>query len=128
MQAEHRVVTRPSGWNGRKGDRFFYKATAYGVRSMCTSCGSETHGWADDNNRKHHRADCPRITGPRKEWKGYVDATGKACVHRLDAPNAEAYETQMAALFALDAELVAQAEHIARQRAEVAKMIAEATP
>ena len=122
-----RDVSKPSGWKGKKDDRYWHKTTAYGVRSMCTSCGRETPGWAHDERRRDHRDDCPRIAGPRAEWKGFVDVTGKAHVHRLDMPTKGAYLTRDDALAALDAELAAQQEALARQRAEVAAMRAEVT-
>jgi hypothetical protein len=123
--ATRRSVTKPNGWKGKKDDRYWHKETAFAVRSMCTSCGLDALGWATDDSRRYHLDNCPRIAGLRAEWKGDVDATGKARVHRLDIPTKGAHLTREDALRALDADLVAQADTISRQRADVAKMLKE---
>jgi hypothetical protein len=125
MSATQRVVAKPIGWKGKKGDRYWHKDTALGVHTMCTSCGHRERGWGGDESRKHHRDDCPRIAGPRAEWKGYVDVAGQAHVHRLDVPTKGAHLTRAEALRALDVELSEQAARVAQQRADVAKMLEE---
>ncbi len=121
-------ATKPSGWKGKKGDRYWHKDSAYGVRSICSDCGKETLGWANDFDQKYHWSTCLRVAGPRKEWRGYVDATGKACVHRLTVENDSCFETREEALLALDVELAAQQDTIQRQREQVAAMLREVTP
>ena len=121
--ATARVIAKPSGWKGAKGSPYWQKSTAYGVRSMCSTCGKEVLGWASDSDRRYHWGFCPRVSGPRKEWKGYVDATGRACVHRLTVERDGCFETREEALLALDAELAAQQDAITRQREQVAAML-----
>jgi hypothetical protein len=125
MTSFTKPTAKPRGWTGSSDASYWRKDTLRGVRRMCTDCGRETLGYARDDDRQHHWDDCQRIAGPRKEWRGYVDATGKACVHRLNVPDEQCHETREAALLALDAELAVQQEAITRQRAQVAAMLRE---
>lgn len=125
MDKKQARLTKPRGWTGKKWDRYWRKSTAYGTRSMCSDCGHEALGWACDTDRKWHRADCPRIQGTRREWKAYVDATGRACVHRLTVEREGCYFTREEALLALASELRAQYSTIQQQLDQVAVLLLE---
>lgn len=121
-------LKKPAGWRGKKDDPFWYKTTSSHLYSMCSTCGHETLGYANNLDRTCHHDSCPRMAGPRKEWTGYVDASGRARVRRLTLESDYCHETREEALLALDAELAAQADAIAQQRAQVAAMLREETP
>jgi hypothetical protein len=121
----HTKPTKPSGWKGAKNDRYWTKDTRRGAHMKCTDCGRDTHGYARDDDRCCHWDDCPRLAGPRKEWRAYIDNNGVPGVNRLNVTSERCYDTRESALRALDAELAAQQEAITRQRAQVAAMLRE---
>lgn len=125
MTSFTKPASKPRGWTGNKESRYWTKDTRYGVRNKCTDCGRETHGWARDDDRRCHWDDCPRLAGPRKEWRAYLDGDGLPRVHRLNVPIEHGHETLQAALQDLDAKLAAQQEAIARQREQVAALLKE---
>ena len=125
MTSFTKPIAKPRGWTGAKEDRYWYKDMRRGRNSMCSDCGRETHGYARDDDRRCHWDDCPRIAGPRKEWLAYIDIYGVPAVHRFNVPSERCHETREAALLALDAELAAQQEAIARQREQVAALLRE---
>ncbi len=54
-------VTRakPSGWRGKKIDRYWTKGTAYGVKYMCSECGRQQLGFP----LRSHLSGCSQGTG-----------------------------------------------------------------
>lgn len=52
------VYKKPSGWKGSKGDTYWTKDTALGVKYMCQTCGRSVLGLGADSY--NHRADCER--------------------------------------------------------------------
>lgn len=121
MKSFTKPTARPRGWTGSSDASYWRKDT----RRMCTDCGRETDGYARDDDRRHHWDDCPRLARPRKEWNAFVPNDGHPRVERLNTPSSLCHETREAALQALDAELAAQQEAIARQRAQVAELLKE---
>ena len=117
--------TKPRGWSGNSFSRYWTKATLHGVKYMCTDCGRETLGYARNDDRRHHWSDCPRISGPRKEWHAFITNDGTMRIERLNTPSSLCHETREAALLALDAELAAQHVAIARQREQLSAMLRE---
>lgn len=125
MTSFTKPAAKPRGWTGNKDSRYWTKRDRHGYRAICTDCGRNTVGFPRDDDRRDHWDDCPRLAGPRREWDAWIHGDGHPRVDRLNVPNADCYETREAALQALDAELAAQQEAIARQRAEVAALLKE---
>lgn len=119
-------VTKPSGWKGRKGDNYWHKDTTYGVKSMCSDCGKESSGYGSDDDRFSHTNACPRIQGPRREWRTWVASDGSVCTERSRFARDIYHETREAALRALDADLAAQIETLNARRMQVLKLLSEA--
>jgi hypothetical protein len=118
------MPTKPTGWKGSKTDSYWTHHDRYGYRAMCTTCGKVARGFWRDNDRAFHKVDCPRIAGPRKEWKAYVDRLGAVGVVRHTIPQESCHLTRDEALVALDRELAEQIATIERQRSDVARLLA----
>lgn len=125
MTSFTKPTSKPRGWDGHETSLYWTKHDRHGMHAICTDCGRKTRGWARDDDRSCHWDDCPRLAGPRKEWRAGIGSDGRPRVDRFNIPSDYSYETREAALLALDAELQAKAEAIARQRAHVAAMLKE---
>jgi hypothetical protein len=55
---------KPSGWKGKRTDRFWTKDSVYGVRYMCSDCGRDALGSIGGLSmhamNHHHWSTCPR--------------------------------------------------------------------
>lgn len=56
------LVSRPSGWKGHKGDRYWTKDSKYGVRYRCQTCGKNSLGIS--NAERMHMKDCAHYPKP----------------------------------------------------------------
>jgi hypothetical protein len=55
------TITKPKGWKGAKGDRYWYKDSRSGQRVMCSSCGKAALGTLFGVPLYNHFRTCPRM-------------------------------------------------------------------
>ena len=49
-----RLVIRPSGFKGKKTDKFLVKGSVYGQKYFCNSCGKTALGTNFTDDKHHH--------------------------------------------------------------------------
>jgi hypothetical protein len=54
-------VVRPAGYKGKMTDKFLTKASAYGQKYFCTSCGKKALGTNFKTDSHHHFSTCERL-------------------------------------------------------------------
>ncbi len=116
-------ASKPSGWKGKKDDRYWHKDSKYGVRSKCSDCGKNCLGWASDGDSRFHYGDCPRIQGPRREYGARITERVGVIIERHRVPREDLYFTREEALAALYKSLTEQINLLSRQRAQVEAML-----